>query len=125
MNSASVSLADSSIRFGCAQPHILVSSFTAAILSGMRSFTGLTILELGGLHERRVQRRLSRRRPMMTLQRNSIVCSRLRVALRELASLSSARRSRTPGTIHPVGRITIGLLTGYSSCYLAICVGSG
>ena len=60
----------------------------------------------------------------MTLHRNSIVCSLLSVALRELASFSSLTRSRTPGTIHPVGRITIGLLACIVH-YLAICVGSG
>ena len=33
----------------------------------------------------------------MTLQRNSIICSLVSVALRELASFSSLTRSRTPG----------------------------
>jgi hypothetical protein len=58
----------------------------------------------------------------MTLQRNSIVCSRLRVALRELASFSSAMRSRTPGRFIQLACIAICLLARIFS-RLTICVG--
>ena len=45
INSASVSVADSSMRSGFVYPHMRVSSLTAAILSGMRSFTGFATPE--------------------------------------------------------------------------------
>ena len=41
IKSASISVADSSIRSGFAQPHTRTSSLAAAILSGILSFTGL------------------------------------------------------------------------------------
>ena len=123
MNSASVSLADSSIRFGCAQPHILVSSLAAAILSGIRSFTGLPSTNSADCTSGESTSTLAAE-VLMTLHRNSIVCSPLSVSLRELASFWFGDALADAGTIHPVGRITIGLL----ACivyYLAICVSSG
>ena len=50
----------------------------------------------------------------MTLQRNSIVCSLLRVALRELASFSSAMRSRTPGRFIQLAALPSACLPEYS-----------